>query len=60
MNNKVKRKENSKRKNKLVPRFDKKEVIKLKKEKSNSQENIQKIKRKVEKKQNRKYASGNS
>ena len=28
MNNKVKRKENSKRKNKLVPRFDKKEVIK--------------------------------
>ena len=55
MNNEFKRKENSKRKNKLVPRFDKKEVIKLKKEKSNSQENIQKIKRKVEKKQNRKY-----
>ena len=48
------RKENN-RKNKVKPRFDKLEINKLKKDKKVKEENIDKLKKKVELKQNKKY-----
>lgn len=48
------RKENN-RKNKVKPRFDKLEINKLKRDKKVKEENIDKLKKKVESKQNKKY-----
>ena len=48
------RKENN-GKNNVKPRFDKLEINKLKKDKSVKEENIDKLKKKVESKQNKKY-----
>ena len=48
------RKEN-KRKDKIKPRFDKIEINKLKKNEKNKEENIHRLKKKVEAKQNKKY-----
>ena len=44
-----------KERKKIIPRFDRKEIMNIKKEKAEKIENVERLKKKFEKKQNKKY-----